>query len=145
MTSIVSLLTLFAVAFLSATILPLQSEAVFGGLLVGHMAPPWVLLSVASFGNTLGAVVNWYMGRFAQRFEGSRWFPVSPGRLLRAEEFYRRYGRWCLLFSWLPFVGDGLTVVAGLLGEKLWIFIALVGLGKTLRYAALAAFILGFL
>jgi membrane protein YqaA with SNARE-associated domain len=131
--------SLFAIAFLAATILPLQSEAVLTGLLVLNQEPWWLLIAVASLGNTLGAVVNWGMGLGLQRFQNQRWFPATPQQLQRATAIYQRFGRWSLLLSWLPIGGDALTVVAGVLREKLWVFVTLVGIGKTARYLVLAA------
>lgn len=84
---------LFAAAFLSATVLPFQSEVVLAGLLLTDRFRPWLLLLVASAGNTLGSVVNWICGRFVARFSGRSWFPVSPEKMARAEAFYHRYGR----------------------------------------------------
>jgi membrane protein YqaA with SNARE-associated domain len=137
--------TLFAIAFASATILPLQSEAVLTALLVTGDRAWWVLLAVASLGNTLGAGVNWWLGREINRFRNSKWFPASAQRMAQAETLYARYGRWCLVFAWVPVMGDALTVVAGVLKENLWLFLALVGVGKTARYLLLAAGIAGLL
>jgi membrane protein YqaA with SNARE-associated domain len=135
--------SLFAVAFIAATILPLQSEAALVALLV--LAPEQVvsLVAVASLGNTLGSVVNWAMGRWIDRFRDRRWFPVGPAKLAQAEGWYRRWGRWSLMLSWAPLIGDTLTLVAGMLRERLDVFLALVALAKTARYATLAAITLG--
>ncbi len=136
-------LTLFAVAFASATILPLQSEAVLTALLLtGDRSWP-LLIAVASLGNTLGAVVNWFLGVNINRFRNHRWFPASSHRLAQAEGLYQRYGRWTLLLAWIPVIGDALTVVAGVMKENLWLFLVLVGLGKTARYVLLAAGLAG--
>ena len=130
---------LFAAAFLAATILPAQSEAALVGLIALGERSPWVLVATASLGNTLGSVTNWALGRQAGRFQGRRWFPVSGRALDRASNWYRRYGRWSLLLSWVPLIGDPLTLAAGVLREPFWSFLALVALAKTARYAALAA------
>lgn len=114
------------------------SEPVFVGLLLGGVAAPWLLVAVASLGNTLGAVVNWWLGGRLERFSGRPWFPVGPEALARARGWYLRWGRWSLLLAWLPLVGDPLTVMAGVMRERLWVFLALVGLSKTCRFAALA-------
>ena len=66
---------LFAVAFLAATILPAQSELGLAGLVVSGHHNVILLVAVASVGNTLGAVVNWGLGRGVERFSGRRWFP----------------------------------------------------------------------
>jgi len=100
--------------------------------------PPLQLVAVASIGNTLGAVVNWALGRGVERFKERRWFPVSPAALDKAAGWYRRWGRWSLLLSWAPIVGDALTVAAGVLREPFWSFLLLVAIAKTGRYAVLA-------
>ena len=136
---------LFAAAFLSATIFPFQSEAVLFGMLVADHSQWWLLILIASVGNVLGSIVNWFLGRFFSRFEGRRWFPVKRGQMARAQEWYHRYGRWTLLLSWMPVIGDPLTIVAGVLREPLPVFIALVALAKTGRYLAVGALSLGWI
>lgn len=135
---------LFAVAFVAATILPAQSEAALVALLVAGAQDPVALVAVASLGNTLGAVVNWALGRGVSRFSSRRWFPVTPAQLDRATRWYGRWGRWSLLLSWAPIGGDALTVAAGVLREPLWSFVLLVGLAKTARYVVLAAATMNF-
>jgi membrane protein YqaA with SNARE-associated domain len=135
--------SLFLVAFAAATILPLQSEAVLVGLLLAGDQPPGLLVAVASLGNVLGSVVNWVLGRWIHRWRDRPWFPLRPAALARAEGWYRRWGRWSLLLSWAPFIGDPLTVVAGVLREPLGVFLLLVGIAKTMRYVSLALITLG--
>lgn len=137
-------LGLFGAAFLSATVLPFQSEAILFGMLLLEHYSTWLLVVVASLGNTLGSVVNWVLGRFIAHFEDRRWFPVSRRHVAKAEAWYHEYGRWSLLLSWLPFVGDPLTIVAGALREPFPVFLALVAVAKTARYVAVAAISLGW-
>ncbi|MFD1333026.1 YqaA family protein [Methylopila musalis] len=129
---------LFLAALLAATLLPAQSEAALAGLIALGRQPVWALVAVASLGNVLGSLINWWLGRRVERFSGRRWFPVSPAALDRAAGWYRRFGRWSLLLSWAPIIGDPLTLVAGMLREPLWSFLALVTLAKVGRYALLA-------
>jgi membrane protein YqaA with SNARE-associated domain len=132
----VAFLGLFLAALIAATLLPLQSEAVLVGLLLaGHS--PWWLLLVASAGNVLGATINWWLGRGIDRFVDRRWFPVGPKALARAQRGYARYGRWTLLLSWAPIIGDPLTLVAGVMRERLPVFLLLVTIAKVTRYAVL--------
>ncbi|RUY32886.1 DedA family protein, partial [Mesorhizobium sp. M7A.F.Ca.US.001.04.1.1] len=69
-------------------------------------------------------------------------FPVKPQAFDRAAARYRRYGRWSLLLSWVPIIGDPLTVVAGVLREPLWSFVAIVTIAKAGRYLVLAGAVL---
>lgn len=135
---------LFVAAFGAATLLPLQSEAVLVGLLLNGQYGMWLLLAVATAGNVLGSLVNWWLGRRIERFKDRRWFPVSPARLEQAGQHYRRYGHWSLLLSWLPIVGDPLTLVAGVMREPLVRFLLIVTLAKGARYAVLAWATLGW-
>ena len=78
------------------------------------------------------------------RFRGRRWFPASQSQLDKAQRWYHRYGRWSLLGSWLPLVGDPLTVVAGVLKEPLVPFLILVTIAKGARYLILAGIVLAW-
>jgi membrane protein YqaA with SNARE-associated domain len=137
------LLILFASAFGAASLLPLQSEAVFVAALLSGIQPAWVLLLVASVGNVLGSVVNWAIGRALERYHDRGWFPLDPARLARAHQIYARVGYWSLLLSWVPLLGDPLTLLAGVLREPLWRFVLLVAVAKTGRYLVLMALTLG--
>jgi membrane protein YqaA with SNARE-associated domain len=134
---------LLLTAFAAATLLPAQSELLLAGLLVAGNQPPVLLLLVASLGNVAGSALNYALGRGIERFRGRRWFPASPQALERAQGWYRRWGRWSLLLSWVPIIGDPLTVVAGVLREPFWVFLLLVGLAKVGRYLVVAALALG--
>ena len=137
----IAYLGIFASAFVSATLLPAQSEAVLGALLAdgGHSAA--LLIAVATLGNTLGAATNWLLGLYVNRFKDRRWFPVKPQRLEQAERWYRRWGRWSLLLSWAPVFGDALCLAAGVLREPFRSFFCIVLAAKFLRYLAVAALI----
>ncbi len=136
---------LFFSALIAATLLPMQSESVLVGLLLTTEHPAAALLMVATVGNVLGAVLNWVLGRYVRRFQHRRWFPASPAQIARAQSWYRRYGRWSLLGSWLPIVGDPITVVAGIMREPLLPFVLLVTIAKGTRYLILAAITLAWL
>lgn len=129
---------LFAAAFLAATVVPAQSEAILTGLVLRGDHALWALIAVASLGNVLGATVNWGLGRGFERFHDRKWFPLKGPALDRTRGWYSRYGRWSLLLSWVPFIGDPLTVVAGIMRESLAVFLVFVTIGKVGRYLALA-------
>jgi len=135
---------LFTVAFIAATVLPMQSEAALAGLLLSNSFSPIVLIAVASAGNVLGSVVNWLLGRGIDKFRDRKWFPASQTQLDRAASWYHRYGKWTLLLSWAPIIGDPLTVVAGALREPLLSFVILVAIAKIARYLVVFAVTMGF-
>lgn len=137
-------LGLFLTALGSATLLPLQSEALLVGLLLSDAYPAPTLLAVACVGNVLGALVNWLLGRYLEQCRNQRWFPVSAGTLEQARRFYQQAGHWSLLLSWAPVIGDPLTLIAGLLREPWWRFLWLVTLAKCGRYLVLSALTLGW-
>mgnify|MGYP000586425097 CR=1 FL=1 len=97
-------------------------------LMAARQKPVASLIVIATLCNVLGAVVNWVLGRALRRFEGRAWFPASQEQMQRAQRWYLRYGRWSLLGSWLPIVGDPITVVAGALEESFWPLVGLVTL-----------------
>ncbi len=130
---------LFFSALAAATILPMQSEAVLVSLLLVDSYPAWALISIASLGNVLGSVINWILGRGIEHYRDCRWFPADAAALQRAQQWYRRYGRWSLLLSWVPIIGDPITVIAGVLREPFFTFLALVAVAKVGRYLVLAA------
>tara|TARA_R110002012_G_scaffold110679_2_gene255288 strand:- start:458 stop:886 length:429 start_codon:yes stop_codon:yes gene_type:complete len=130
---------LFLLSFLAATFLPAQSEFGLVGLILAQDYSLLLLITVASVGNTLGSVVNWLLGRSVDRFSDRKWFPVSPAQMNRACGWYRKYGQWSLLLSWAPFIGDPLTLAAGVLREPFGRFLLLVAIAKTGRYIVVAA------
>jgi membrane protein YqaA with SNARE-associated domain len=134
----VAYVSLFVSAFAAATILPLSSEAVLSALIATEDFDIWLLVGIASIANTLGAAVNWVLGRYCLRWQDHRWFPVSTSALERASEWFVRYGQISLLFAWFPIIGDPLTFVAGILRVAFWRFLLLAAIGKTLRYVAVA-------
>lgn len=139
-----SLSGLFLAALIAATLLPAQSEAMLVALLLDG-GDPVLLVAVATAGNVLGSLVNWWLGLQVQRFQGRRWLPVSPARLERAQAWYRRYGRWSLLLSWAPVIGDPITLAAGVMREPLRVFLPLVFIAKGMRYIVLALATLGLM
>ena len=138
MTDVAVYTGLLASAFLAATIFPAQSEAGLAYLVAMGEQPVGLLVLVASAGNTAGAVVNWYLGRQLGRqlgqFSDRRWFPANKVRLAAATSWYQKYGYLSLLASWVPIIGDPITLVAGFFRAPLWSFVVIVGLAKTVRY-----------
>jgi membrane protein YqaA with SNARE-associated domain len=128
----VSYLILFALAFAAATILPVSSEATLYYYLQEGLSPLGLLLA-AGTGNPLGSLLNWWIGR-----KGADWLlqhgKLSPERYARSERFFERWGGWSLLLSWVPVIGDPLTLVAGALHYDWRKFLAIVAVAKFGRY-----------
>ena len=125
---------LFLSAFGAATLLPLQSEAVLVGLLDQMQYPVWLLVAVASLGKILGSCVNWRLGLKVEQYKNKKWFPVSEQKMLQAQGIYQKYGFWSLLLSWVPVIGDPITLIAGLLKENFVRFVVMVSIAKIVRY-----------
>lgn len=136
---------MFLAALFAATLIPAQSEAVLVALILAGEQPVWLLLLVATLGNVLGSAINWALGRYLIRFADRRWFPVPRAQLDGATGWYARWGHWSLLGSWLPVMGDPLTLAAGILREPFWRFVLIVSLAKGGRYIALAAVTLAWI
>ena len=128
---------LFIASFVAATILPMGSEVVLGVLLVnGH--DPTLSVMVATLGNVLGSVVNYLMGFWGARFTLEKIIRISEQEFTRATRQFKRYGAPCLLFAWVPIIGDPLTIAAGVLKVNFPLFLIFVTIGKALRYLAIA-------
>ena len=127
-------LSLFAISFLAATILPFSSELTLATLIATSDYDNLLLLTVASFGNVLGSLVNWALGSYSRNLTTKKWFPFKETQIERSSKWFKKFGKWSLLFAWVPVVGDPLTLVAGILRVKFIDFIILVAIGKVSRY-----------
>ena len=126
--------SLFAISFLAATILPFSSELTLAGLIATSDYDNLLLLIVASFGNVLGSILNWALGSYSRNLITKKWFPIKETQIERSSKWFGKFGIWSLLFAWVPVVGDPLTLVAGILRVKFIDFIILVAIGKVSRY-----------
>ena len=128
--------TLFVVAFVSATLLPLGSEPALFGLLKLNPELFWPAVLVATAGNTLGGVVSWWMGYGAHKVADKY---AHSSHHMRVLGWLERLGPKACLLSWLPVVGDPLCAVAGWLQMPLWPCTFYMLVGKFLRYLVMTA------
>lgn len=128
------LIFLFFVALISATVIPAQAELVLFALLATGEYDEWLLVGAACAGNVLGTSVNWWIGRYINRFQKARWFPVKKKYLKKAERLFQKHGKITLLLAGIPFIGDPITIVAGMLKVNFWFFLPVAGFAKCLRY-----------
>lgn len=124
---------LFLLSFLAATLLPVGSEWLLVALLLKGF-DPLAGVALATTGNSLGAMTTYAVGLWGGPHLAQRFLRIGPVEQSRAEQWYRRYGSWSLLLSWLPVVGDPLCLVGGLLRVSWGRFLLLVSLGKLGRY-----------
>lgn len=128
---------LFVVAFSAATLLPGGSEVALLGMAALTPHSIVTLLWVASIGNTLGSVLNYWLGRYALQYQDRTWFPISQADMVKAQGWFVRWGQGSMLLAWVPIIGDPLTFVAGVMQMRFWRFLILVAVSKTLRYMAI--------
>lgn len=128
-------LIVFSSSLLAATIAPFYSEVVLAAVLTRQPDAALLLWLLASIGNTLGAIVNWWLGKYLLHYRHKRWFPIKEKQLAKAQAGFQRFGVWSLLLSWAPIGGDALTFIAGIMKVQLLPFTLLVFIGKAARYA----------
>lgn len=127
--------TLFAIAFFSATLLPMGSEA----LLIYDISQGYnflLLWTVATLGNTLGSIVNYALGYKGEAYLEDKGY-LSAEKIKSFRQKFSKYGGWTLLLSWLPIIGDPLTLIAGVLRYPFYAFVGIVFLAKGMRYGVL--------
>ena len=131
---IIGYLSLFTISFLAATILPFSSELMLASMLSIENYNRTLLITFSSLGNILGSVFNWVLGFYFVKLQNKKWFPFNQEQILKSSQWFEKYGKWSLLFAWVPIIGDPLTFVAGTMKTKFFIFLILVGIGKISRY-----------
>ena len=117
-----------------ATIIPFGSEAYFITLLSLEKYNHFILFFVVSVGNVLGSLFNWVCGFYINFFIKRSWFPINNKIIDRGNKLFKKYGKWSLLISWFPLIGDPITFAAGTLRYPIIPFLVLVSIGKVGRY-----------
>ena len=128
--------TLFIIALVSATLLPLGSEPAVIGLVKLNPDLFWPAVVVATLGNTVGGAISWWMGYGAERVYERVTHHSPQGRALA---WLQRFGPKACLLSWLPVVGDPLCAVAGWLKMPFWPCVGYMAIGKLARYITMTA------
>jgi len=134
MNSIEVYIILFTSSFASSTILPGHSEITLIALITQKKYEVFYLVVFASLGNILGSVLNWYLGLYFLKFKNKKWFPFKENQINKVSKSFLKYGKWSLLLSWVPFIGDVLTLVAGMFRVPLNQFVVIVSVAKVSRY-----------
>ena len=134
------LFLLFLTSLIAATLIPAGSEVMLVGLVKISAHNPTTLILIATIGNVLGSIINWFLGTKILYFQNKKYFPVKPKQLKQAAKYFNKYGKWSLLFAWLPIIGDPLTVISGVFKTKFLTVVTLVTIGKFLRYLTIVMF-----
>ena len=127
-------ISLFIFCLTLGTFFPFASETYLITLLLSEKYNVLLLLLLASVGNILGSVISWLFGYFINYFINKTWFPINKYLLQKANSIFKKYGKWSLLFSWVPFIGDPIAFVAGTFRYNLIFFLIFVSIGKVSRY-----------
>lgn len=128
------LIFLFLISILSATAIPSQSELVLFALLAAGAHDPAILILVATLGSAVGCSLNWLLGRYIKKFENKKWFPIRKKYLIKAENTFKKHGVYTLLLSWVPIIGDPITIAAGTAKVNFFVFLPVASVCKMLRY-----------
>jgi len=139
MDSLIAILTdygywgMFVSAFLAGSVFPLSSEIVMLGLIAAGL-DPWLLVAYGTVGNVLGSLLNYSIGMLGRMDWIERYLRVKHEELERARRFMAGRGAWMGFFSFLPMIGEGVTIVLGLMRANLLISVISITIGKLLRY-----------
>ncbi len=126
--------SLFIFCLSLGTFFPFASEAYLVKLLLSGKYDVFLLLLFASFGNILGSVISWVFGYFVYFFIKKPWFPINKFLFQKASDIFKKYGKWSLLLSWVPFIGDPIAFAAGTFRYNILFFLIFVSIGKVARY-----------
>jgi membrane protein YqaA with SNARE-associated domain len=131
-------LSLFASCFLSATILPFASEIGLAALIATGYDPV-ISVVVATLGNSLGGITNYFLGKFG-KFLWLKRSTTGDEKQKKYTKYIEKYGSFCALFSWVPIIGDPLLIMLGYMKIKLLPVTLYMVLGKLIRYIVVALF-----
>lgn len=124
---------LFLACFLAATVIPMSSEVAFIALLVAG-GNPWISVAVATLGNTLGGMTGYVLGYLGKWEWIEKYFRVKEAQLQKWSGTINKYGSIMAFFAWLPFIGDLIPIVLGLMRTQKWLVFSYMLLGKATRY-----------
>ncbi len=125
-------------AFLSGSVLPFSSEAVLGVLLAMSDMDPWLTVISATIGNVGGSMLTYYMGRLCSMKTIAKWLKLKEKRILQAKNYVDKKGTWIALFSFMPILGEAISVALGTLRTNVFLVMLYTTIGKFVRYVIVA-------
>lgn len=129
-------LGLFIISFLSATVIPFSSDAIVG-VMTGLDYSLFGLWAVASIGNTMGGMTNFFIGKLGKTEWLHKYLKISEKRIEKATGIVKKYSTIAAFFSWLPGIGDALALVLGIFKANVYKVLIFMFIGKSLRYAVI--------
>lgn len=135
-------LGMFLSALIAGTVVPFSSEAVLVACITMGLDPV-ISVIVATAGNMVGGMTCYWLGTLGNMKWIEKYFGVSPQKIKKAEQFVQGRGAWMAFFMFIPFLGEAIGVVLGLMHANAWITSLAMFLGKAIRYIAIAATALG--
>ncbi len=129
-------LGMFVVAFVASTIVPASPEAVML-VLFAQGLDAVTLIIIGTIGGYLGSLTYYYLAIRGRQIVLNRFVTISDERMAKSEAWFARWGSIILFFSWLPFVGEPLLIVAGALKVRLSVFTFWVIVGRLIRFIGL--------
>ena len=133
---------MFLSALIAGTVVPFSSEAVLVALISMGLNPIGCILT-ATAGTMIGGMTCYWLGSLGNMLWIEKYFGVNKKKLERAERFVKGRGAWMAFFMFIPFLGEAIGVVLGLMRANVWITAIAMFLGKSFRYIALALTALG--
>lgn len=127
---------LFLASFLAATILPFGSEVVFVALLAAGL-DGWTCVIVASVGNWLGGMTNYYLGRLGKIEWIEKYLKVDKAKIFKIHNWLQGKGAIMAFFSFLPAVGDIIAIALGYMRANVYVVNISMFAGKFARYVLL--------
>ena len=127
---------LFLGCMLSATIIPFSSEFLVAGAMKMQAYPLFIIILVASIGNTIGGMISFLMGWLCKWEWLEKYFKIKREKLERIRGHIEKYGVWAALLTWLPIVGDPLAIAMGFMRLNPWWTMLIMFTGKAVRYIA---------
>lgn len=131
---------MFLAALIAGTVFPFSSEVVLSALQLAGL-DPWQLFVAATIGNTLGSMINYWVGSLGKMEWVEKYLHVEASKVEQASAWMGRYGAWIGLFCFLPVVGSAISVALGFARANPWLSFVAIFVGKAIRYSLLIFFV----
>lgn len=125
-------------AFLAGTIIPFSSEVVMAALLATSSMDPFLTVLSGTIGNVAGSMVNYWIGTIGNMKIINKYLGIKEERIQKTQKFLEGKGAWMGVLSFLPVVGEAISIVLGIMRANPTIVLISTFLGKFGRYLIIA-------